>query len=170
MIFLLGKFGVDLVHNKAVITALPERLSVGNWVTQGLPFYSGSVCYEAFIEASAAKNERAFVELPEFAGTCACISVNDKLVKTLCWPPYEADITDHLVNGRNKLTVEIFSHRRNSFGPLHIVGEGPRPGWIGRVEYVTEGKDWQDEYNLVNCGMLKPPVLSYRTSSGKPNL
>ncbi|MFH1615824.1 MAG: glycosyl hydrolase [Planctomycetota bacterium] len=164
MIFLLGDFGVELVDNKPTITELPARLRVGGWVKQSLPFYSGAVRYETFISKELSENSRVFLELPEFAGTCVCISMNDKPIKTLCWPPYEVDITDALNNGPNKLTVEVFSHRRNSFGPLHIVGEGPKPGWTGRGEFVTEGEYWQDEYHLVPCGLLKTPILSYRTN------
>ena len=169
MIFLLGDFGVELVDNKPTIIELPDRLHVGNWVNQSLPFYSGSVRYETSISKDISDNTRLFLELPEFAGTCVCISVNNKAVKTLVWPPYEVDITEALSNGPNNLVIEVFSHRRNSFGPLHIVGQGPRPGWTGRNEFVTEGKNWQDEYNLVPCGLLKTPILSYRTNDNYKN-
>lgn len=165
MIFLLGDFGVELVGNKPTITKLPARLHVGDWVKQSLPFYSGAVRYETSISKELSENSRVFLELPEFAGTCVCVSVNDKPVKALGWPPYEADITESLGNGPNKLAIEVFSHRRNSFGPLHIVGEGPRPGWTGRGEFVTEGEYWQDAYHLVPCGLLKTPILSYRTNA-----
>ena len=163
MIFLLGDFGVELVDNKPTITDLPAKLSVGNWVKQSLPFYSGSVCYETSITKDTSDNTRLFLELPDFAGTCACISVNNKAIKTIGWLPYEVDITDALNEGSNNLVIDIFSHRRNSFGPLHIVGDGPRPGWTGRGEFMTEGEFWQDEYSLVPCGLLKTPILSYRT-------
>jgi len=169
MVFLLGDFGVELVDNKPTITELPAKLRIGNWVEQSLPFYSGSVRYETFISKKPPENTRIFLELPEFAGTCACICVNDKPIKTLAWPPYEVDITDALTDGPNKLAIEVFSHRRNSFGPLHIVGDGPKPGWTGRGEFATQGEYWQDEYHLVPCGLLKTPKLSYRTlrSRGK---
>lgn len=163
MVFLLGSFGVNLVKNRPVIVRLPSRLSVGDWVNQSLPFYSGSVRYETHIDGPHREDGRIFVELPEFAGSCVCISVNDKPVKTLGWPPYEADVTEALVNPSNKLTIEVFAHRRNSFGPLHIVGEGPRPGWTGRGEFVTEGDQWQDAYNLVPCGLLKTAIISCRS-------
>jgi len=166
MIFLLGDFGVNLVDNTPTITELPLKLSVGDWVKQALPFYSGAVRYETSISLkNQPENSLAFIELPEFAGTCVCISVNNKALKTLSWPPYEVDITEALEKGINKLVIEVYSHRRNSFGPLHLVGEGPRPGWTGRGEYLTEGKEWQDEYNLVSCGLLKTPVLSYRITN-----
>jgi len=62
-----------------------------------------------------------------------------------------------------ELTVEVIAHRRNAFGPLHHVEQWPR--WTGPGEYVTVGAQWQDEYNLVPCGCMSAPKLSYRTGA-----
>ena len=44
-IYLTGRFGVDLQGIRKTITRLPDKLRVGDIVSQGLPFYSGAVCY-----------------------------------------------------------------------------------------------------------------------------
>ena len=45
-IFLLGNFGVSLEDEfRPVIKRAVYELKKGNWVKQGLPFYSGSVIY-----------------------------------------------------------------------------------------------------------------------------
>lgn len=161
--FLLGDFGVDMVGGIPVISKLREELSVGNWVNQGLSFYSGCVSYRKRICVERVKGERVFLVLRKIAGTCCQILINDELVKTIGWLPYEADITDFVSDDQAELTVRVYSHRRNSFGPLHIVGDGGRKGWTGPAQFITTGEQWQDEYHLVPCGLLEQPVLSYRT-------
>jgi len=60
-----------------------------------------------------------------------------------------------------KLGIEILGHRRNSHGPLHNVQKWPN--WTGPAEFITTGKKWRDDYQLVPCGLMKPPELVFKT-------
>lgn len=73
------------------------------------------------------------------------------------WQPYEIDITHALVSGENSVSIEIFSSRRNSFGPLHQAE--PENAWTGPGEFVTTGKRWTQTHNLKQYGLMSEPVI-----------
>ena len=121
-IFLLGQFGVELVDNCPKMSFPPKELEVGDWTRQGLPFYSGSVIYRQTVKVVPKKGQRVFVEIPEYAGVCFRVLVNGKSIESKGWAPYEVDITDAIDCEKVDLAIEVFAHRRNSFGPLHLKG------------------------------------------------
>ena len=51
--YLLGDFGVRVSGQIITITPLPEKLTWGDWTTQGLPFYAGNVTYKIPFRANA---------------------------------------------------------------------------------------------------------------------
>lgn len=160
--FLLGSFGVEVQGNQIVMVGLPTSLRIGNWVAQGLPFYSGSVVYRRSVQLRPQAGERAFVIVPKFAGSCVRFLVNGQEIGTRGWPPYEVEIPQAVADGSVDLGIEVVSHRRNSHGPLHLAG--PKPPWVGSAQFMQWNERWQDSYNLVPCGLLKPPVIRYRKS------
>jgi len=158
--FLLGGFSVALDGTRARLGAA-RPVAFGDWTEQGLPFYGGAVAFRRTVEVGSNEGERAFVEVPEFRGACARVLVDGVEAGVIGWEPHEVEITP-LVAGRQRveLTVEVFSHRRNAFGPLHHAHKWPQ--WTGPDEFVSTGHHWQDGYSLVPCGCLAPPRLSYR--------
>ena len=156
IIYLLGEFGVALAGRKARIIAAPERLEIGDWTEQGLPFYSGSVSYRrAVATPRLAKGERLFVRVPEYRGVAARVLVNGKEAGFIGWEPAEADITDYLEGDAFELAIELVGHRRNSHGPLHYAEKWPV--FTGPWQFVSEGKDWSDAWNIVPCGLMESP-------------
>ncbi|MDD5678801.1 MAG: glycosyl hydrolase [Kiritimatiellae bacterium] len=161
IIYLLGSFGVQIRGTQTTLTALPSQLKIGDWCRQGLPFYSGAVSYRCKIKPKIGKTERVFIRVPDWRGVVARISVNGKNAGIIAWAPYEVDITDCLTEaGPSELCLEIFSHRRNSHGPLHHAQKWPL--WTGPAEFTSEGNLWHEAYQLVPCGLLAPAVLSVR--------
>ncbi|MFW6457626.1 MAG: glycosyl hydrolase, partial [Planctomycetota bacterium] len=158
--FLLGDFAVEMRSRRPVIEKMPAP-GFGDWTQQGLPFYTGSVAYRRMVDLGrASKSGRVHVELPDFRGVCARVLIDGEEAGVVAWPPYEVDITD-VMRDRElvELTVEVVSHRRNAFGPLHNTETWPE--WTGAAEFVTSGDQWQDKYNLVPCGCIKPPVIRH---------
>ena len=105
---------------------------------------------------------RLFVRIGGYRGTAVRILIDGKEAGVCAWEPYEIDITD-FVSGQKEstLAIEIIGHRRNSHGPLHLAEK--EPVWVGSAKYVTEGKEWQEEYQLVSCGLMVAPELVVRT-------
>lgn len=175
--YLCGDFGVKVRGTRAILTSAVTSLKVGDWVKQGLPFYAGHVLYQTMVptlqrSGHRRKGEHIFLRLPAFRGAGARIFINDQSAGVLAWPPYEADITA-FVNGQRslrrslraanrawhsiKLGIEILGHRRNSHGPLHHAQKWPT--WTGPAEFVTIGNQWREDYQLVPCGLMKPPEI-----------
>ncbi len=162
-VFLLGDFGVRLDGLRPVITAAPERLAPGDWVPQGLPFYSAGVTYTLPLEYSPVEDARAFLVLTSWKGAVARVRVNGVACGDIAWQPYEVDVTRALKPGSNTVEIDLVSSRHNAFGPLHQAA--PEPSWVGPENFTTTGERWQDEYQLRTCGLLEPPVLSIRVEN-----
>lgn len=158
--YLLGDFGVMLDGTEATLVAKPTRLQLGDWVRQGLPFYSSAVTYQFPAKLYSQKGERVFLTFSDFRATCVRVRVNGKETDTTGWPPYEVEITDSVGEGDNMIEVDVISSRRNVFGPLHLVDPDPR--WTGPGEYVTAGSQWRDDYHLKPAGLMQAPVVEYR--------
>ena len=79
-----------------------------------------------------------------------------KDVGAIIYPPYDLTITG-LADGEHEIVLELFLHRYNTFGPLHLVNE--KRLWHGPDAWRTEGDDWSDAYVLRRTGILKSPEI-----------
>ena len=160
IVYLLGDFGVDVSGTKITMTESPRYLNAGDWVSQGLPFYSGNVTYDFTVEASPRSGERWLLTADSWHGVATRILVNGSAAGIIAWPPYELDVTDFITTGVDTISVEVLGHRRNSHGPLHRTD--PHPRWTGPFSFATEGEEWQEDYHLVPCGLTAPPRMVVR--------
>ncbi len=161
--FLLGDFAVAVKGARARITGALGEVGFGDWTGQGLPFYSGSVVYRTWLRPKLRAGQRAFVEVPQFAGACVRVLVDGAQAGVIGWQPHEVEVTELLAGKKEaELAVEVIAHRRNAFGPLH--NRTARPRWVGPGEFVSTGKGWQDAYNLLPAGCMSAPRLSVRRS------
>lgn len=155
--YLLGNFGTRVKGAKITMTRPVSHLRIGDWVKQGLAFYSGHVTYQTEIRPRRRKGERIFVEVPAYRGVAVHVLVNGRSAGVIAWEPHEVDITDLLTQGPAHLAIQVIGHRRNSHGPLHLNQKWPV--WTGPDQFVTEGEEWQEEYQLVPCGLMRDPLL-----------
>lgn len=156
-VYVLGDFGVKLDHSKETIIPPVRHIVHGDIVYKGLPFYSGAVTYKANIKYNADKGERIFVSLPDFEAALVKISANGKTPKAIAWMPYEADITDMLVDGENVIDITYVLTRRNTFGPLHAYPA--RWGNYGPGNFLTGGDNWTDDYVFIPAAMTAVPNI-----------
>lgn len=162
IVYLLGRFGTAVEGTDVRVTEEPRSISLGDWVPRGLAFYAGSVIYRRKARLSRLPGERLFLQVPDYRGVAVRVVVNGKAAGVIAWEPNEADITDCLPEGTAEadIRIEVIGHRRNSHGPLHHAKKWP--AWTGPAQFVTEGADWTDEYQLVPCGLMKPPLVVTR--------
>jgi hypothetical protein len=171
IVYLLGNFGVKVQGDSAQITEPPNRLKIGDWVKQGLAFYSGAVYYRQQVVAPrVGKGERLFVRVPSYQGVAVRVLVDGKEAGLIGWEPNEVDLTDFIPRSEPQsgteggdsfeLGLEVLGHRRNSHGPLHNKKKWPE--YVGPDEFTREGEKWSDDYSLVPCGLLKNPMLEIR--------
>lgn len=167
IIYLLGAFGTQVKGTDVTIVAKPSKLRLGNWVPQGLAFYSGSVSYVRRIRSAVQAGQRVVLHVPEYSGVAVKVWVDGREAGYAAWPPYQVDITPLLdnKNRQHELRIEVLGHRRNSHGPLHHANK--HPVWTGPGEFVSKGKLWREDYQLVPCGLQKPPALLTFAAIGK---
>ena len=158
--FLLGDFGVKLNGSSPALVAAKRALRLGDWVKQGLPFYSGGVTYCTSVQHEPREGEQVVIQLPRYAAACVRILVGGKPAGVIAWPPHECDITPLLTGKKQNLGIQVISSRRNSFGPLHRVPAAGVP--TGPQSFSTDGPAWSDDYSLVPYGLLAPPELIVR--------
>lgn len=144
-VYLLGDFGVELGAQGAVLTKLRDKLAIGDISGQGLPFYSGSIVYQPEFLAGG----RFKVQNLVFGGSLVKLLGKDTAV--VAFEPFSGVVED--LTG-----IEVVLTRRNTFGPLHQPEK--RAGAYGPGNFITEGADWTDDYQLYEQGLLKKPVIN----------
>jgi hypothetical protein len=161
LVYLLGGFGTRVSKSRKVeIISEPKTLKVGNWVKQGLSFYSGSVTYLKSIDRKLRKGQRLYLVIPEYKGAAVQIHINGRPTGIIAWEPNELDITDYVADSPVQLGIEVFGSRRNSHGPLHLKMKDPE--WMGPDKFMNRGKTWSDEYIFEACGLTSAPCLEVR--------
>lgn len=159
IVYLLGNFGTAVDGTAVSLVAPPASLKLGDWVPQGLAFYSGSVSYRLAKRVQAKAGERLFVRIPEYRGVAVRVLVNGEAAGIAAWEPNEVEITS-LAKGEVDLQIQVIGHRRNSHGPFHINSKWPT--WTGPGEFTRGADSWIDGYQLVPCGLLAAPELIVR--------
>jgi hypothetical protein len=155
-VYLVGPFGVarrDETQPRRpgniTLTAPPRQLQLGSWVGQGLDHYSGAVFYR--LKIARPPQGRLMIRLPGLEATAAAVHVGDATMP-LVFPPYEADITDALVEGLTEVRIEVIGGRRNILGPLHV----PWESWTGPKQFDPRNEKWTDDYLLTDHGLCQP--------------
>jgi len=158
-LYLVGDFGVKRIsETEYVLTEEPEMLRNGSWVEQGYPFYAGTMRYETSfsLNREPQPGERILIRLPEAKGTLFLVRVNGSDPLPICWRPFEVDVTKSIRKGENKLSIDVVSSLRNTFGPLHH--KAGEIYWVGPGHFTDE-KNWTDAYQLVPYGLIKGAEL-----------
>lgn len=151
-VYLTGDFGLAPAEKGWIITE-PEKLELGSWRTQGMPFYSGSVSYtKKFSVEENGLNHK--VKLNDWSGTVAEVYVNDAKVGIIGWKPYEMDITGKLKTGENIIEIVVVGSLKNLLGPHH---NNPRPGVVTPWSffYAPESQPRGTDYHQLDYGMLE---------------
>jgi hypothetical protein len=152
-LFLLGDFGVD-AHDALI--RRPETLQTGNWCSQGLPYYADNLTYFCDIAIDTLPAHPLWLEIGNWRGALLGVSVNGGKEELLPWPPYTLDISPYLKPGNNRISITVYGHRRNSFGPFYM--NEATPFWNGPLQFKTRQ---QDDKQLVPCGLLSDVKLVY---------
>ncbi len=166
-VYLLGDFGVyadEFVEKPNCLEAknfyigkLNCKTDTHNLTKTGLLFFRGSVELSKTININVEPGKKYGLC---FKKSCPSLNiiVNDKIVKSVLWPPYTIDITDYLVNGSNKITLELYSTNRNFFGPFHNTAGDPE--FVGPSSFTDKrgwcdplGELWQPEYSFIEFGI-----------------
>lgn len=151
--FVLGDFGVKLNGNKAVITQFPEKIGFGNLVSQGFPFYGGSVTYKF---SACASNGKMSICANWYRGAVISVKIDGEEKGDIVYPPYTLTVGG-LSDGEHTVELTLYIHRYNMFGPVHLVNESE--SWQGPGAWRSENEEWSYEYVLRRTGIISAPKI-----------
>lgn len=151
--FLLGGFGVRIAGGKTVLTALPEKIGFGDLTKEGFPFYGGAVSYR--FKANA-KNGKLTLRANWYRGAVITVYVDGEERGDILYPPYMLTV-DGLEDGEHEITLMLYIHRYNSFGPVHLLDE--KASWHGPGAWRSSREGWTYEYVLRRTGILSAPFI-----------
>jgi hypothetical protein len=124
-VYITGDFGLRSSEKGWVIIP-SQRLEVGSWKDQFMPFYSESITYLKNFKANL-EDKNYIVQLNEWNGTVAKVRVNGEDAGIIGWKPYELDITNKIKDGDNNVEVVVTGSLKNLLGPHH---NDPSPGVV----------------------------------------
>ena len=148
-----------------------HQATTGDLVAQGLPFYAGSVRLRQTVsvpERVLKRAKGAILDLGRPDAVIARVTVNGTVAATRGWRPYEFEIREWLLPGRNEIEIELTGSCRNLLGPHHhLNGElyGVGPGSFRRHKSWTDSPGtpddvWTDAYSFVAFGLNAPAKLT----------
>ncbi|MBQ3537940.1 MAG: hypothetical protein IJA39_05090, partial [Clostridia bacterium] len=153
-VFILGAFGVRVMGSETVITKLPEKIAFGSLLSQGLPFYGGAITYKM---KGISKDGNLRITPSDYMGTVISVSVDKKEAGDIIYPPYTLEVNG-VGEGEHDVDIKLYTHRYNTFGPLHLVNV--KESWHGPGAWRSEGVNWSYEYVLRVTGILKTPGIN----------
>lgn len=149
-VYLLGEFSLEaLVRGFRLAVAKP--LKMGAWSSQGMPFYSDIVRYEASFE-TAEPFTHCRVELGRLRGSFGRIWIDGHLLGTAQFSPCVLSVPIPVEPGKHRLRIEVAGNWKNLIGP-HF-GESPEeiplpPSW----EKFSSPRPPGDRYRFNACGL-----------------
>ena len=141
------------------ITKAPDTLNSGDVVKQGYPFFAGSMTFKKKVTLTADECKNRSIKFDRLGSTVIKVKVNGKDAEKIMWQPYEADISEFLVEGENEIEITITGSLRNLLGPFHL-SDGENH-WVVPKCFFHESPiwckginpSWTDSYCFVEFGM-----------------
>ena len=152
--FILGNFGVECIGRSPKIIPLPEKICFGGLTNQGFPFYGGTVKYKFKANST---NGKLSIRASDYRGAIIGVTVDGNKAGYIVYPPYILSV-DNLADGEHDVELELFIHRYNTFGPVHLVNV--KESWHGPNAWRSDDDNWSYEYVLRETGILSSPAIS----------
>jgi len=104
---IIGDFGIKEAFGTEIITEPVRKVSFGDWVKQGLPYFSGTGSYTQTITLDEEACSKELILTADVGKDVLEVYVNGQLVKTCLWKPYEADISAYVKPGENEICLKV---------------------------------------------------------------
>jgi hypothetical protein len=151
-IYLVGDFALrQSGYQEYWLVQEPPLLTDGSWVYQGYPFYAGNMVYTQELDLPETVGRRFWIRLNQPKGTLFRVRLNDGEWKYLISQPWEVEVSNDCVAGKNLLQIEVVGSLRNTFGPLHHRLRSP--AWCGPKQFEDESS-WVGNYQFEDYGLM----------------
>jgi hypothetical protein len=151
--YLLGGFGVEVCGRDIRIVEAKPELAFGDITEQGLPFYGGNITYHIPIETAGGDID---FHSPQYKGILQTVRLDGGKEIPAIYPPYTVKF-ENVGAGKHTVSVTLYGHRRNGFGPVHLANL--KETWIGPTAWRTEGEAWCYDYMICEEGIMTTPRI-----------
>ena len=151
--YLLGGFGVEVCGREIRIVEAKTELAFGDITEQGLPFFGGNITYHIPIETAGGDIE---FHSPQYKGILQTVRLDGGEEIPAIYPPYTVKF-ENVGAGKHTVSVTLYGHRRNGFGPVHLANL--KETWIGPTAWRTEGEAWCYDYMICEEGIMTTPRI-----------
>ena len=158
-------------HRPGFVLDEPRTVGDADFTANGYAFYAGRMRFTQQLRLEApADGERVVLELPSLDAALVKLRVNGRDAPSICWPPYQSDITRLVSEGENTIELEFVSTLRNLLGPHHRAAGEPDNTWhtawspdgdVKLREHPEEASGWTDDYFSLHLGLRAPATVSY---------
>lgn len=158
-IYIRGKFNLESINKGWKIVSSRENLSIGSWKVQGWPFYAGGVFYKKNYNLdNTNRNYRVYID--KWEGTVCEVVVNNKSAGIIFSEPYELDVTDFILKGKNSMEIKVIGSNKNLLGPFH---NNPPMGVVSPRNFRNVQKyPAGNEYHQLDYGLMGDFILKER--------
>lgn len=142
------------------ITKQNKTVTDGDIVTQGYPFFAGSMTFKKTVTLNEAEIINRSIAFSKRNTSVTSVKVNGKDAGSILWQPYSVDVTGLLKAGENEIEITLTGTLRNLLGPFHlVVGESYSVGpstFFHESPLWCKGKNgnWTDNYTFVELGLF----------------
>ena len=117
----------------------------------GIRYFSGTATYRSQIAVARSKGVRYVLALTDLH-EIATVRINGKPAGTFWAIPYRLDITDHLLDGRNSIELEV-----TNLWPNRLIGDA-QPG-VTKTYTSTNIRKYKADSPLLPSGLVGPVTL-----------
>jgi hypothetical protein len=134
---LVGDFALENAPDGYRIVRPKATIAVGDWTSQGYPFFSGTGVYRTEVTIPAKYLDGRMELQLECGEDVAEVLIDGRTCGVLPWHPYQMEVTGSLKPGRNVLEVKITNTLINLLeGVLQASGMRSVPVLDHRHRYV----------------------------------
>ena len=122
-----------------------------NSTDPGIRYFSGTATYKSEVTVKRSKGVRFVLALTDLH-EIATVRINGKPAGTFWSMPYRLDVTDHLLDGRNSIELEV-----TNLWPNRLIGDA-RPG-VTKTYTSTNIRKYKADSPLLPSGLIGPVTL-----------
>ena len=166
--YITGDFGVDFngeytfgdrksifCSDEYSLVKSKRIVDISNITIQNYWFFQGEMELTQSIDIKKSENVKYNIGFKKLHCPAAHLYINDAFAGDLSFAPHIVDVTNFINDGKNEITVKLFSGNRNILGPHHrIEGEIYH---VNPASFTEIGKHdgtnvWRDGYSFVVFG------------------
>ena len=148
-IYIIGDFAVNI---KREIISESTNMYFSDWAMQGYLFYPGSMIYN-FNYMDENKYKDLILEIPSFSASLMEVYVNDKKVDYIPWKAKsKVNISKHINEGMNKISIKLIGTPKNMFGPFHFANCDNR--YFSSYTFAPDKHEYTKDYKTYPYGLF----------------